>query len=178
MKQTQLESIPTGCYNYCRQLGSHKQDLPSWWKLSLKVIYIQICTNPSENFFPKNTSHTIFSWDETANVGNLEIVAVRKHFNTREIILFHLFCFHLLIRRKKKQKRNKLPAFMSLILLFQERYISGKNFPSFAKGLDYLLLCTCSSSCCCHRHLLLCGSDRSAHLSPPVVLFNWANYVL
>lgn len=52
----------------CRQLGTHKKDLPSWWKLSLKVIYIQVCTNSSEIFFPKNASHTIFSWDETADV--------------------------------------------------------------------------------------------------------------
>lgn len=69
MKQTQLDSIPTGCYKYWRlQTGTHKKDLPSWWKLSLKVIYIQVCTKSSENFFPKNASHTIFSWDETANV--------------------------------------------------------------------------------------------------------------
>lgn len=116
---------------------------------------------------------------QMSGLGNPEIVAVRKHFNTREIILLLLFCFHVAYTEEEKnEKRNKPPAFMSLMLLWQERYISGKNFLSFAKGLGYLLLCTCSLSCCCHQHLLFCTSDRSAHFSPPVMSFNWANYVI
>lgn len=132
----------------CRQLGSRKQDLPSWRKLSLQVIYIQICRNSSENFFLKMRA-TQFSPGmklQTLGLGNPEIVAVRKHFNTREIVLFLLFFLHVTYTEEENNERKtKPPASMHLMLLLQERYISGRIFLPLLQGW---------ATCCCAHALL------------------------
>lgn len=55
-------------------------------------------------------------------LGNPEIAAVRKHFSTREIVLFLLFpcCLY------RRQKRNKPPALMSLLLFFSKGVTRGE----------------------------------------------------
>lgn len=71
-----------------------------------------------------------------SGLGSPEIVAVRKHCNTRKLPSFFGFVSLLYKRgKKKKEKINIPPAFMNLMSLFQERSISGKNLLSHAKGL-------------------------------------------
>lgn len=142
MQQAQLERIPTGCYSYLRlqTVGSHKWDLPSCWKLSLKVIYIQIYTNSSENLFLKNANHTLFFFFpgmklQMKGLRNPEIVLVRKHFNNREIIHFLLLCFQALTQKKKKEKKREVkPQFLWAWCYFYWKAVSpGKIVVPFLK---------------------------------------------
>lgn len=50
---------------------------------------------------------------------NPEIVAVRKHFNIREIILCLLFCFHITFTGEEKEGKIKKPtSFYELDITF------------------------------------------------------------
>lgn len=67
---------------------------------------------------------------QMSHLRNPEIVAVRKHFNIREIVLFLLFCFHVTYteEEKKKEKRKKPTSFYELDITFSGKVYLREEF--------------------------------------------------
>lgn len=77
---------------------------------------------------------------QTPGLGNPEIVGVRKHFNTRKIILFLLFPCYLHRRRRRKEKQSS--SFCELGITFRKGVSKGRT--SFLCSRFGPLAATCS----------------------------------